>query len=363
MSDPFEPSAPFAASDESAPALEVRRVALEELKAQHEYELRTRELDLKRAESGWGSRLFTPLTTTIFAGILTLAASVVGTLLQSSNALDLERQKFVANKDLELRKEQHELILKMVSVGDVEKARTNLRFLAESQLIDPEVAKRVLAAKDTPVLPSSVSAGPSSAQQFQAVRSDDDALDLVLAWQGGFSAGSSPTDLASATNAGITLSVLSQLLGHSASIEELKALSPAKIKDYYRHYLAPAAGLESPLVRAAFLNLSVMSGRGTATRVFQEAGQQIGGTTLTLDGSFGPLSISTINSAAAKDPELLVETANCIALKEMKSFHSWQLFGPFWTKRLRAFSPVVLRGVCSELQAADRGGAEAAKLK
>ena len=58
-------------SDGDAPALEERRLALEELKAQHDYELRARELDLKRSESGWISRLFTPLTTTVFAGLLT----------------------------------------------------------------------------------------------------------------------------------------------------------------------------------------------------------------------------------------------------------------------------------------------------
>jgi hypothetical protein len=71
-------------SDENAPTLEERRLALDELKAQHEYELSARELDLKRSESGWVSRLFTPLTTTVFAGILTFAASAIGTLIQSS---------------------------------------------------------------------------------------------------------------------------------------------------------------------------------------------------------------------------------------------------------------------------------------
>jgi hypothetical protein len=75
-------------NDGDAPVLEERRLALEELKAQHDYELRDRELDLKRSETGWVSRLFTPLTTTVFAGILTFAASAVGTLIQSRNALD-----------------------------------------------------------------------------------------------------------------------------------------------------------------------------------------------------------------------------------------------------------------------------------
>jgi hypothetical protein len=345
-------------SDGDVSTLEERRLALEELKAQHEYELHARELDLKRSESGWVSRLFTPLTTTVFAGILTFAASAVGTLIQSRNALDLERQKFNANMQLEQRKEQHELILKMVSVGDEKQARANLRFLAESQLIDAALAERVLAVKEAPVLPSPGAASPTSARDFQTVRSDDDALNLVLSWEEGFVPNA--TDPALSINKGITLTELSQYLGRQASIEELKALTPATIKDYYKRYLAPAAGIESQLVRAAFLNVSVLSGTGRATRVFQAAVEKISGTGIVQDGIFGPQSISTINAAAAKDPELVVETANCIVLEQLKSSPTWGISGPLLSRRFRAFSPVTLRGVCPELQAAasDQAGAD-----
>jgi len=343
--------------DANEPSLDERRLALEELKAQHEYELRARELDLKGSETGWVSKLFTPLTTTAFAGILTFAASAVGTLIQSRNALELERQKFETNMQLEQRKEQHELILKMVSVGDEKQARANLRFLAESQLIDAGLAGRVLAVKEAPVLPSPGAAGPTSARQFQAVRSDDDALDLVLSWEQGFVPNDANPDLS--TNAGITLNALSQYLGHQASIEELKALTPATIKDYYKRNLAPAAGIESQLVRAAFLNVSVMNGPRRATQVFQAAGEKISGTKILQDGMFGPQSIAAINAAAAKDPELVVETANCIVLGQLKSSPGWEKFGPAWSRRFRAFSPMTLRGACPELQAAESDQGEA----
>jgi lysozyme family protein len=345
-------------TDGNAPTLEERRLALDELKVQQEHELASRELDLKSKETGWVSRLFTPLTTTVFAGILTFAASAVGTLIQSHNALDLERQKFEANMQLEQRKEQHELILKMVSVGDEKQARANLRFLAESQLIDPGVAKRVLDVKVAPVLPPPSGAGPSSARDFQAVRSDDDALDLVLSWQGDFVL--DPRDPSLSTNKGITLKALSQYLGHDATVDELKALTPSTIRDYYRKYLAPAAGITSQLVRAAFLNISVWSGPAAATQVFQSAGQKISETPITLDGMFGPQSILVINAVAAKDPELLVETANCLALDRLKRSPGWERFSPIWSQRLRAFSPVTLRGVCPELAAADTNAASSA---
>jgi hypothetical protein len=352
-------------SDGDAPALEERRLALEELKAQHDYELRARELDLKRSESGWISRLFTPLTTTVFAGILTFAASAVGTLIQSRNALDLERQKFKTNMELEQSKGQHELILKMVSVGDEKQARANLRFLAESQLIDDSLAKRVLAVKEAPVLPSPGAAGPSSARDFQAVRSDDDALDLVLAWEEKEGFVPNSADPALSTNAGITLTALSKYLGRQASIEDLKALTPGTIKDYYKSYLAPAARIESQLVRAAFLNIAVLNGPSRATQVFQAAGEKASGSRIIPDGIFGPQSITAINAAAAKDPGLVVETANCIVLEQLKSSPAWGTSGPLLT-RYRAFSPVTLRGVCPELQAAssdqaaDGSGASAA---
>jgi GH24 family phage-related lysozyme (muramidase) len=42
----------------------------------------------------------------------------------------------------------------MASVGDIEQARKNVRFLAETGLItDVELAKKILASKETPVLP------------------------------------------------------------------------------------------------------------------------------------------------------------------------------------------------------------------
>jgi hypothetical protein len=92
---------------------------------------------------GWLSRLPLSLMTTILAGILTIAGTIAGTFLQNYASLQLERAK-----------EEHELILKMISVGDLKQAKENLQFLAESGLItDPDQAKKILATNATPVLP------------------------------------------------------------------------------------------------------------------------------------------------------------------------------------------------------------------
>jgi lysozyme family protein len=335
--------------------LEERKLALDQLKEQHDYDLRSRDLELRRAEGGWATRLFTPLTTTVLAGILTFAASAVGTLLQSQASLNLEREKFRADVDLEQRKEQHELILKMVSVSDEKQAKSNLRFLAETGLIDASLAGRIEAAKDTAVLPSP-GTSLSNSREFQAVKTDDDALDLVISWEGGFvSVDGNPQQ---STNGGITLDELSTYLGRPATVDDLKSLSHDEIKKIYRRKLAPASGIIVPIVRAAFLNLAVWTGTNQATTTFQAAAAKVSGASVINDGVFGPQSIAAINAAAAFDPDLFVENANCLVLNHLKAAQGWSRFGPGWLQRLRAFSPINLRGVCPDLAAVPADGAQ-----
>lgn len=323
------------AGDSSTMTLEERRLALDELKEQHDHQLRTRELDLKGAENSWVSRLFTPLTTTIFAGILTLGASVVGTLMQGRST-----------QDLEVRKEQHELILKMISVGDEKQARANLKFLADAKLIDADLAGSILALKDAPVLPSTNSSLTSGSRAFEAVRTDDDAIDLIVPWEGGFASAGDP---ATATNGGVTLKTLSSYLGRDATIDELRDLPLSTVKDLYRRDLAFASGINVPMVRAAFLNLAVWNGPRSAMQTFQAAAGKVLGAAVTQDGLLGRASIAQINSIP--DPNLFVETANCLLLDKLKANPGWRAFGPRWLQRLRAFSPVTLQGACPDLQA------------
>ena len=302
-------------------------------------------MNLKDAESGWITRLFTPLTTTILAGILTLAASAIGTLLQGRSTLELERQKFQANREIESRKEQHELILKMVSVGDELQARANLRFLAEAKLIDGTLATSILALKDFPVLPPPNSSAPSNSEAFQAVQTDDDGINLVVSWEGGFMLDAENN---SATNAGITLSGLSSYLGRQATLAELKSLPQDSIRDFYRKKLAPASGISLPMVRTAFLNLAVWGGERSAMKLFQAATEKITRIKVEQDGYLGPSNISLINSV--NDADSLVETADCLWIDKLKETAAWINFKQHWLARLRAFSPVTLHAVCPELQ-------------
>src|SRR5437879_1027313 len=136
----------------SEPNIDERKLALEEKRLDVDHSLKKAELDLKARENGWFSKLFSPLTTTLFAGILTLAGSALGAYITGANTLGLEREKYKSSKELETQKQQHELLLKMISVTDPELGKKNIQFLAESGLLADDLASKIrtAAAKNSP---------------------------------------------------------------------------------------------------------------------------------------------------------------------------------------------------------------------
>ena len=305
-------------------SLEERRLALEERKAQQDYELRSLELSLRRAENGWLSRI-SPLTATVFAGILTFAGTAIAAYLQARSAQQQESEK-----------EQHDLIVKMVAVADTQQSIKNLKFLADTGLLDPTLAKTIstYAATSTniPVLPPSGGVTISPGSAFEAVRTDDDAINLILTWEGGFMYDPSHPD--QATNGGITVSQLSSYLGRTATIDDLKGLTRSTIIDIYKKTYGPAiAGITAPLVRAAYFNLADWVGSKQAIQTLQTAAGRVLGKAVTADGIMGPDSASLMNSIpdfrpACRDgrlhPDRLVE--NVIGLRNI------------WKRLARAFA-------------------------
>jgi hypothetical protein len=163
MSDPVQ-----------SPALEERRLALEERKWDDEVRLRESEIKVKERESSWTTKLFSPLTATLLAGIATVIGSVVATLMQNSQSLTLERQK-----------EQHELILKMIAPTE-EQSKKNLEFLADVRLVDDETAKNIrnALAKVAPV--NSAALGVTSSipppEELRRLMSDE-AMELIVSFE------------------------------------------------------------------------------------------------------------------------------------------------------------------------------------
>ncbi|WP_051091234.1 glycosyl hydrolase 108 family protein [Methylopila sp. M107] len=340
-------------------SLDEQRLALEKWKAEQDLELRRREAEQKAREGGWISRLFSPLTTTIMAGVLTLAASALATILQGENTLTLERQKFEASEKLEkskfetsrlleAQKQEHELILKMISVGDEKQARANIQFLADIGLLSEERAKKVAQLKTFAVLPTANSAAPVRNRIGRSLSSDEDIIDLIVQWEGGFIAPGD--DDSRATNGGVTLAALSKQLGRPATLDELKALDRAKIGEIYKAETLtpdPLGRVADPAVKGALANAWVMSGPRAATVAFQRAMRDAFGKEVVIDGMAGARFMSLINGFPDRD--LLIETANCALLDQLKSNPAFASFRPGWVARLKDFTPGPLKGLCADM--------------
>jgi lysozyme family protein len=233
-----------------------------------------------------------------------------------------------------------------------EAVRANLRFLVDVGLVPSyaESLRSFLDKNPNSALPSSFTAGVSS---LQDVHTDDDAIDLVMRLEGGFS--DNPLDPGGASNFGITLTALSEYLGKSASKEDVRNLSVETARDIYkkRYLTGVASRISSVQVKAAYLGLATSVGPGQASKFFQVAIGEIDNLPVSADGILGPETVQRIN---AIDPDLLIETVNCKAARFYESLSMFQKSGPFWMRRLRTFSPVALKGICPELHASSNVG-------
>ncbi|WP_439365725.1 hypothetical protein ACNJYD_06805 [Bradyrhizobium sp. DASA03005] len=164
--------------------LEERKFLFEQQRWRDELPLKRLELEQKLRENGWLARAFSPLTTALMAGVLTIFGSVVATTMQSRNSLELETRKFESTKQLESQKQEHELILKMASVGDVEQSRKNIRYLAETGLItDKALVTRILARTDAPVLPAPAGAANFPVPDSLSRRLSPRALEMIASFE------------------------------------------------------------------------------------------------------------------------------------------------------------------------------------
>jgi lysozyme family protein len=325
--------------DERRLALEFERLRFERQKTGIELRLKRRELAVA-PKKRWVDLLSNPLTLAIVGGFLTLMTTTVASHFSTSESINAEAAK--ARQAL-----QADLIKKFVENPNPQAVRANLRFLVDVGLV-PNYADNLRSFLDKnpdSALPSSFTLGASG---LQNVNTEDDAIDLVLRFAGGYVDSSAFPD--NPSNFGLTLATLSGYLGRSASKDDLRNLSVATARDIYRQvYLKGGSGLASVHVKAAYLNLATNTGPVQAAKIFQAAANKLGMSPPSPEGgSLGPLTLTFINAA---DPDLFIETANCEAVKFYKSFGAnyFAEFGAGWIRALRTFSPLTLRGICPEL--------------
>ena len=323
--------------DERRLTLEFERLRFERQKTGIELRLERRELAVAPKKI-WVDLLSNPLTLAIVGGFITLMTTTVASHFSTLESIDAE----AANARQAL---QTDLIKTFVENPDPQKVRHNLQFLVDVGLV-PNYAdslRSFLEKNPDSALPSSFTPGASG---LQNVNTDDDAIDLAMQFEGGYA--DDLADPAGAMNYGITLATLSAYLGKTASKDDLRNLSVATAHDFYKQfYLKGGSGLTSVHVKAAYLNLATNLGPLQAGRIFQAAANKLGmSPPLQEDGLLGPSALQFINTA---DPDLFIETANCGAAEFYKSLASFKEFGASWIRRLRAFSPPTLKGICPEL--------------
>jgi lysozyme family protein len=325
--------------------LEARRLELEFERLKFDRQKAAIELRLKRREARappkkwWVDLVGNPLTLAIVGGFITLMTTTVTghfTTLESINAETAKARQAL----------QTDLIKKFVENPNPQTVRANLRFLVDVGLV-PNYADNLqafLAKNSDSQLPSSFTPAAGS---LASVHTDEDAIDLVLKEEGGYV--DNPADPDGATNHGITLKAFSDYLGKTASKDDLRGMSVATARDYYKkQYLDDISGYTSVRVKAAYLNLAVNMGKAKAAKIFQTAANKLG-TSIVIDGMLGPSTQQFIN---ATDPDLFIETADCEAAKtyiKLASTPSGAQFLVGWIKRLQRFSPVDLKSVCPEL--------------
>ncbi len=318
--------------------LEFEQLKLDCQKARIELLLKRKELNASKNER-WKDWLASPLTLAIVGGFITLMTTTITSRLSSSQSIDAEAAK--AKQAL-----QTDLIKRFVDNPNPAKVRANLQFLVDVNLV-PSYAESIQDyLKKTPDsgLPSAFN---SAGIALQEVHTDDDAIDLVMRFEGGFFSAGGNTKLA--TKFGITLDILEKYLGRKVSIDNLRDLSIETARDIYRklYLIGNVSDITSVQVKAAFLGLATSMGTGNAIRFFRTAIGKVDGLPISEDGSLSEDVLKRINSA---DPDVLIETANCEAVKRYKRSPFFDKFGRGWIRRLRTFSPIALNGICSELQ-------------
>ncbi len=150
-------------------------------------------------------------------------------------------------------------------------------------------------------------------------------LPLILAHEGGFS--NRREDNGGPTNLGVTQRTLSDWLGHAASIEEVKALTPAAVGPIYDKNYWQAAGchLLPPGLDYMVFDFAVNSGPGRARRYLQQAAG------VTVDGQIGSQTLAAIGHIGG--PAMVERMANA---REMyyKGLDDFPTFGKGWLNRL-----------------------------
>jgi lysozyme family protein len=150
-------------------------------------------------------------------------------------------------------------------------------------------------------------------------------LPVILQSEGGFV--DDPEDPGKATNLGITQATLSDWLGHPATVEEVKALTPGQVAPiYFVNYWAKAHAGDCPAgVDLMVFDEAVNQGVSRALRSLQAAAG------VADDGIWGPATQAAVR---ASQPSALIESIAAQREAFYRSLPTFPRFGAGWLARL-----------------------------
>jgi len=150
-------------------------------------------------------------------------------------------------------------------------------------------------------------------------------LALVLKSEGGFAL--LPHDPGGATNFGVTKATYEQFIGHSVSVDDMRALTVDQITPLYRRmFWDTVHGDDLPAgVDYAVFDYAVNSGTGRAAKALQQAVGAV------VDGVLGAGTMAAVNAADAGDT---VDKICDGRLAFLQALPTWQYFGKGWGARV-----------------------------
>ncbi len=122
-------------NDDKQNKIEWARLEFERDKFESELNIRREELQIRRVNIER-----TPFRSPLFLGIMAAVISLLGNIAATMYNGSLEREKIVAQNELQDRRSQASLVLEAVKTGNPDSAAENLQFLLDAQLISDEDA-------------------------------------------------------------------------------------------------------------------------------------------------------------------------------------------------------------------------------
>lgn len=155
----------------------------------------------------------------------------------------------------------------------------------------------------------------------------ESAFSLTLKYEGGYV--DHPKDPGGATNLGVTIGVLSSHLGRQATKDEVRALTPAKVKPIYkRRYWDKVQADRLPAgLDLVVYDFAVNSGPARAAKYLQK---MIG---VRQDGVIGDDTIAAI-AASGMSPRAMVAKYCDMRVSFLRSLRTFGTFGRGWLRRV-----------------------------